>query len=107
MSAVEYAIRVAGSSQTIAESPLGGAVVLVGSGQPIKAFQVALKSMKQGEKVSLKIKPECKLQSTMRAPLATLSIDTLHACMLSLIIRPEPLLSGIVALALQLRLALA
>lgn len=106
MSAVEYAIRVAGSSQTIAETPLGGAVVLVGSGQPIKAFQVALKSMKQGEKVSLKVKPECKPLS-MRAPLATLSIDTLHACMLSLIIRPEPSLSGIVALALRLRLALA
>lgn len=82
-------------------------MVLVGSRQPIKAFQVALKSMKQGEKVSLKIKPECKPHSTMRAPHATLSIDTLHACMLSLTIPPEPLLSGIVAFALRLRLALA
>ena len=87
MSAVEYAIRVAGSSQTIAESPLGGAVVLVGSRQPIKAFQVALKSMKQGEKVSLKIKPECKPHSIMRAHDATLSIDnphaSMHACLVS------------------------
>ena len=36
-------------------------MVQMGSGQPVKAFQVALKSMKQGEKASLKIKPECKL----------------------------------------------
>ena len=41
-------------------SPEEGAVVQVGSGQPLKAFPVALKSMKQGEKASLKIKPECK-----------------------------------------------
>lgn len=59
--AVNYAVRAAGSSTAVVASPEEGAVVRVGSGQPVKAFQVALKSMKQGEKASLKIKPECKL----------------------------------------------
>ena len=34
-------------------------MVAVGSGQPLRAFQAALKSMKEGEKATLQIKPEC------------------------------------------------
>ena len=67
--AVKYAVRAAGSGTAVVASPEEGAVLHVGSGQPVKAFQVALKSMKQGEKASLKIKPECKLS----CPLSGLS----------------------------------
>ena len=69
-------MRVAGSSTAAMASPEEGAVVLVGSGQPVKAFQIALKTMKQGEKASLKIKPECKplplLMLLSECPLPTL-----------------------------------
>ena len=52
----------AGSEEAVASSTAEGAVVAVGSGQPVKAFQVALKTMKEGEKTKLKIKPECELR---------------------------------------------
>ena len=52
-------MRVAGSEEAVASSAAEGSVVAVGSGEPMKAFQVALKTMKEGEKTKLKIKPEC------------------------------------------------
>ena len=67
--AVKYAVRAAGTSAAVAASPEEGTVVHVGSGQPIKAFQVALKTMKQGEKASLKIKPACKTLHLLTFPL--------------------------------------
>lgn len=57
--AVKYEVRLAGGKDALAASPAEGAVVAVGSGQPLKAFQVALKSMKEGERATLQIKPEC------------------------------------------------
>lgn len=59
--AVKYSVRVAGSNAPVASSSDHGDVVAVGSGQPLKAFQVALKTMKEGEKALLHIKPECML----------------------------------------------
>lgn len=61
--AVKYSVRAEGGSKAILSSSEEGSVVLVGSGQPIRAFQFALKTMKQGEKASLKIKPECEQSS--------------------------------------------
>ncbi len=52
-------MRVGGSAgASVAASSADGDVVSVGSCQ-LKAFQVALKTMKEGEKVTLHIKPEC------------------------------------------------
>ena len=59
MGAVRYSVRAEGSSEALLSSEEGGSVVLVGSGQPMKAFTAALKTMKQGERASLKIRPEC------------------------------------------------
>ena len=56
---MRYSVRAEGSSEALLSSEEGGSVVLVGSGQPMKAFTAALKTMKQGERASLKIKPEC------------------------------------------------
>ena len=66
-------MRVAGSEEAVASSAAEGSVVAVGSGQPLKAFQVALKTMKEGEKTKLKIKPACELFLHRGAPL--------HACL--------------------------
>lgn len=59
MHAVKYEVRLAGSKEAVAASPEEGAVVAVGSGAPLRGFQTALKSMKEGERASLKLKPEC------------------------------------------------
>ncbi|CAL8470896.1 g10438 [Coccomyxa elongata] len=55
---VRYTVRAGGSNgASVASSSADGDVVSVGSCQ-LKAFQVALKTMKEGEKVTLHIKPE-------------------------------------------------
>ncbi len=52
-------MRVRGSSgEPVASSSADGDVLGVGSCQP-KAFQVALKTMKETEKATLLIRPEC------------------------------------------------
>ena len=61
---MRYSVRAEGSSEALLSSEEGGSVVLVGSGQPMKAFTAALKTMKQGERASLKIKPECEAPHT-------------------------------------------
>jgi len=55
---VRYSVK-AVSSTHVLSSPEEGTVVQVDGEQLVKAFGVALKTMKQGEKVSLNIKPEC------------------------------------------------
>ncbi|BDA45510.1 Peptidyl-prolyl cis-trans isomerase FKBP62 [Coccomyxa sp. Obi] len=55
---VRYTVRVGGSDgASVASSSADGDVISVASCQ-LKAFQVALKTMKEGEKVTLHIKPE-------------------------------------------------
>jgi FKBP-type peptidyl-prolyl cis-trans isomerase len=68
--AVRYSIRLAGSSgAVVASSSSDGDVVDVGSGKPLKAFQVALKTMKEGEKAALHINPQCAPQQAPPPPL--------------------------------------
>lgn len=60
---MRYSVRLASDGTSpIASSSPDGDVVAVGSGKPMRAFQVALKTMKEGEKVTMKIKPECEHQ---------------------------------------------
>lgn len=57
--AVRYFVRLKGSDgKPIASSSADGDVVAVGTCKP-KAFQVALKTMKEAEKANLLIKPDC------------------------------------------------
>ena len=56
---MRYSVRVRGNDgASVASSSADGDVVSVGTCQ-LKAFQVALKTMKEGEKVNLHIIPEC------------------------------------------------
>ena len=84
---MKYTVRAVGSSTAVVASPEEGAVVQVGSGQPLKAFPIALKSMKQGEKASLKIKPECKppalpYLSSMCSFARSSALSMIHLCLL-------------------------
>lgn len=78
--AVKYEVRVAGSGDVVASSTAEGDVVEVASGKPLKAFGVALKTMQQGEKATLKIKPECEPHtSSLPFHSLQLSLDSWHA----------------------------
>ena len=78
MGAVRYSVRAEGSSEALLSSEEGGSVVLVGSGQPVKAFAAALKTMKQGEKASLKIKPECEASHSASLLTEAFDVDMLY-----------------------------
>ncbi len=78
---MKYVVRAAGSSTAAMASPEEGAVVQVGSGQPLKAFPIALKSMKQGEKAFLKIKPEC---TPLSLPILSSLCPPTHSTVLSM-----------------------
>lgn len=60
--AVQYAITNQDGTQTLKQAAEGGEEFVV-SNSPVLAFAIALKTMKKQEKVSLVIKPPCKLPS--------------------------------------------
>lgn len=58
MDAVQYSLRVK-DGDTFLQSPEGGTEVSMAHGVVCKAFDLALKKMKEGEKVALIIEPQC------------------------------------------------
>ena len=62
--AVRYSVRPKGSNgEPLASSSADGDVMDLDNCKP-RAFQIALKTMKEGEKATLLIKPECEESSS-------------------------------------------
>ena len=61
--AVTYKVRLAGSAEVVAESPEGGLELTLSAPRPEvpRGINIALRTMKRGEKALLKLKPECEL----------------------------------------------
>ena len=69
LAAVHYALRVKGESEPFQQSPEGGLDTPLHHGGVCKAFDLALKKMKKGEKAGLDIAPACMPPHTLCCPL--------------------------------------
>ena len=65
--AVRYCLYNEDKSQTLKESPQGGAEFVLKEGVAVPALPIALKTMKKDEKVSLILKPGCELLVSISA----------------------------------------
>lgn len=57
--AVKYEIRVKGSAEVVASSPANGAEFPLSAAGPLRAFGVALPTMKRGEAANLVVRSDC------------------------------------------------